>query len=100
MIYSGQKTQGALTNSSYHNFVSLEKLVKLLLEIELDKFFQVADWRIRPLPVGMIEYARCDSHFLIPIFAQLQTMLAQKWAEDSEESKSAKEESQKTKGFQ
>mmetsp|Transcript_6448 Transcript_6448/g.8638 ORF Transcript_6448/g.8638 Transcript_6448/m.8638 type:complete len:122 (+) Transcript_6448:90-455(+) len=59
------------------NFISLEKLVKLLLEVELDKFFQVADWRIRPLPKGMLDYARCDSHYLIPIYALFQAMLAQ-----------------------
>lgn len=62
--------------NSFCNFVSLEKLVKLLLEVELDKFFQVADWRIRPLPKGMLAYARCDSHYLIPIYAQFQAMLA------------------------
>ena len=48
-----------------------------MLEVELDKFFQVADWRIRPLPKGMLDYARCDSHYLIPIYAQFQVMLAQ-----------------------
>ena len=32
------------------NFISLEKLLKLLLDVTLDKTFQVADWRIRPLP--------------------------------------------------
>ena len=63
-------SQAATTGTGYHNVISLAKLVKLFLEIELDKFFQVADWRIRPLPKGMEAYARCDSHFLIPIYAQ------------------------------
>ena len=55
--------------------ISLEKLVKLFLAIELDKFFQVADWRIRPLPKGMLDYARCDSHYLIPIYARFQELI-------------------------
>ena len=32
------------------DLVSLEKLCDKFLGIQLDKFFQVADWRIRPLP--------------------------------------------------
>lgn len=29
--------------------------------------FQREDWRIRPVPVEMIEYARCDAHYLVYI---------------------------------
>jgi 3'-5' exonuclease len=29
--------------------------------------FQREDWRIRPLSVEMIEYARCDAHYLLYI---------------------------------
>lgn len=46
-----------------------------MLKIELDKTFQVADWRIRPLPKGMLDYARSDSHYLIPLFVLMQQML-------------------------
>ncbi len=53
------------------NLISLEKLVKVTIDIDMDKFFQVADWRIRPLPKGMLDYARCDSHYLIPIYVLL-----------------------------
>lgn len=66
-ITAGQLSQASA--SGYHNVISLRKLVKLFLEIELEKLFAVADWRIRPLPKGMEVYARCDSHFLIPIYA-------------------------------
>jgi ribonuclease D len=48
----------------------------VILDIDLDKFFQVADWRIRPLPQGMIEYARNDSHFLIPLYLSLHSLLS------------------------
>ena len=54
---------------------SLEKLVKLFLDVDLDKTFQIADWRIRPLPKGMMDYARNDSHYLIPIFMRIRQMV-------------------------
>jgi exosome complex exonuclease RRP6 len=54
------------------NFISLEKITKLFLNVDLDKTFQVADWRIRPLPKGMLDYARNDSHYLIPIYMIVQ----------------------------
>mmetsp|Transcript_29553 Transcript_29553/g.45040 ORF Transcript_29553/g.45040 Transcript_29553/m.45040 type:complete len:179 (+) Transcript_29553:3056-3592(+) len=50
------------------NFLSLDKLTKLFLDIDMDKFFQVSDWAIRPLPEGMMNYARSDTHYLIPTF--------------------------------
>ena len=44
---------------------SLSYLSKKFLSVELDKSFQTADWRIRPLPQKMIDYARKDSSTLI-----------------------------------
>lgn len=64
-----------LQTSKHVNLFSLENLVKLFLDVKLDKLFQVADWRIRPLPEGMIDYARCDSHYLIPIYLMMIKML-------------------------
>ena len=57
------------------NYISLEKLAKLILDIDLDKLFQVADWRIRPLPTGMLDYARSDSHYLIPLYQYMLALL-------------------------
>ena len=68
-----QIPQGKISQSTiggHYDVISLLKLVKYFLEIELSKFFRTADWRIRPLPKGMEDYARYDSHFLIPIYAQ------------------------------
>jgi exosome complex exonuclease RRP6 len=48
----------------------------MVLDVHLDKFFAVADWRIRPLPDGMFDYARSDSHFLIPIYLILMNLLS------------------------
>ena len=55
--------------------MSLENLTKAFLGIEMDKQFQVADWRVRPLLPGMLEYARNDSHFLIALYHILLKLL-------------------------
>ena len=52
-----------------YNNVSLEFIIKVFLEVSLDKTHQVSDWRIRPLPKGMLNYARLDSHYLILVYA-------------------------------
>ena len=67
-----QKTE---TPNKVVNCMSLEKLVKLAIGVDLDKLFQVADWRIRPLPLGMLNYARSDSHYLIPLYIWLSQQL-------------------------
>lgn len=40
--------------------------------------FQLADWRVRPLPKDMFEYARSDTHYLLYIFDRLRTELCKK----------------------
>ncbi|KAK9447072.1 ribonuclease H-like domain-containing protein [Limtongia smithiae] len=39
------------------------------------KEYQMADWRIRPLPDVMMDYARCDTHFLLFVYDTLRNML-------------------------
>ena len=41
----------------------------------MDKFFSKSDWRIRPIPEGMLDYARCDSHYLIPMYLYLLKLI-------------------------
>ena len=48
----------------------------MTLGVTLKKDYQVADWRIRPLPQEMVDYARYDSHYLIAIYASMMKMLA------------------------
>ena len=43
---------------------SLSKLLWHYWEIEADKQYQLADWRQRPLPQEMLNYARQDTHYL------------------------------------
>ncbi len=45
--------------------------------IELDKRFQRANWGRRPIPAPMLEYARMDTHYLIPLRDRLKATLEQ-----------------------
>lgn len=53
------------------SLVSLAFLAKKYLNINLDKQFQTSDWRIRPLPKFMMEYAKRDSNVLLYLFCYL-----------------------------
>lgn len=55
---------------------SLLNLAQMTIGIEMDKTFQIADWRIRPIPQAMLDYARYDSHYLLAIYACLIKILA------------------------
>jgi ribonuclease D len=50
--------------------------------IRLDKRYQRANWGRRPLPPDMLNYARLDTHFLIPLRDRLQSELKDqnRWA--------------------
>ncbi|NXR10673.1 EXOSX protein, partial [Semnornis frantzii] len=54
---------------------SLEHLLKLYCNIDADKQYQLADWRIRPLPAEMIRYARDDTHYLLYIYDKVREAL-------------------------
>lgn len=54
---------------------SLDHLLKHYCSVVSDKKYQLADWRIRPLPQEMIEYARADTHFLLYIYDRMRTDL-------------------------
>ena len=47
---------------------SLANLLKTCMELKIDKTFQIADWRIRPLPLAMLNYARTDAHYLPDLY--------------------------------
>jgi len=46
---------------------SLAYLLKQYCNVSVDKKYQLADWRIRPIPPEMIVYARQDTHYLLYI---------------------------------
>lgn len=43
--------------------------------VRLDKKYQLADWRIRPVPAEMIHYARQDTHYLLYVHDRLKSLL-------------------------
>lgn len=56
--------------------LSLSYLLDKFCDINVDKKkFQLADWRIRPLPNDMLNYARSDTHYLLYIHDRMQNEL-------------------------
>ncbi|KAJ3510409.1 hypothetical protein NLJ89_g4693 [Agrocybe chaxingu] len=53
----------------------LANLLEMYCDFVPDKRYQLADWRIRPLPQEMLLYARSDTHFLLFIYDNLRNAL-------------------------
>jgi ribonuclease D len=51
--------------------IGLSALLESEFGVSTNKRFQRADWGKRPLPKEMLEYARLDTHYLIPLRNQL-----------------------------
>ena len=58
-----------------HQQHSLASLLARFTNFEPDKRYQLADWRIRPVPKEMLHYARSDTHFLLDIYDHLRLAL-------------------------
>ncbi|CAF3936393.1 unnamed protein product, partial [Didymodactylos carnosus] len=54
---------------------SLAYLLKQHVNIDANKEYQLADWRIRPLPPDYVRYARADTHYLLYIYDILRNQL-------------------------
>ncbi|KAF2070299.1 hypothetical protein CYY_008379 [Polysphondylium violaceum] len=57
---------------------SLAFLLKYFCGVDANKKYQLADWRIRPIPEEMIRYAREDTHYLLYIYDRLRNELFNK----------------------
>ncbi|CAB4056949.1 RRP6 [Lepeophtheirus salmonis] len=57
---------------------SLKYLLSRYIGLNVDKQYQLADWRIRPLPSEMEKYAREDTHYLIFIYRKMKSDLLEK----------------------
>ncbi|KAK3321563.1 ribonuclease H-like domain-containing protein [Apodospora peruviana] len=66
---------------------SLAFLLKKFVDFDADKKYQLADWRIRPLPDEMLYYARSDTHYLLYIYDMVRNELI----ESSDRSKPEKD---------
>ncbi|KAG9315669.1 ribonuclease H-like domain-containing protein [Chiua virens] len=56
----------------------LAYLLEIYCDFIPDKRYQLADWRIRPLPTEMLTYARSDTHFLLYIYDMLRLSLTER----------------------
>jgi exosome complex exonuclease RRP6 len=50
----------------------LAYLLQHFCNYNTNKRYQMADWRVRPLPDHLVEYARADTHFLLYIYDRLK----------------------------
>ncbi|KAL9098979.1 MAG: hypothetical protein Q9163_005456 [Psora crenata] len=57
---------------------SLAFLLKKFVDFNAAKQYQMADWRIRPLPEELFNYARSDTHFLLYIYDMMRNELIEK----------------------
>jgi len=57
--------------------MSLAYLLETFCGVELDKKYQLADWRERPIPEEMVEYARKDTHYLVHLYFILKGRLTE-----------------------
>ncbi|KAH8903231.1 hypothetical protein BR93DRAFT_931255 [Coniochaeta sp. PMI_546] len=53
-------------------------LLKKFCDFDADKKYQMADWRLRPLPDEMFYYARSDTHYLLYIYDMVRNELVEK----------------------
>ena len=59
--------------------IGLGSLLKSEFDVELNKRYQRANWGKRPIPPEMVNYARLDTHYLIPLRFRLKNeLLSQK----------------------
>jgi exosome complex exonuclease RRP6 len=54
---------------------SLAYLLSKFVDFDADKQYQLADWRLRPLPEEMLYYARSDTHYLLYIYDRVRNEL-------------------------
>eukprot|EP01016_Furgasonia_blochmanni_P057236 TRINITY_DN9901_c0_g1_i1.p1 TRINITY_DN9901_c0_g1~~TRINITY_DN9901_c0_g1_i1.p1 ORF type:complete len:228 (-),score=33.96 TRINITY_DN9901_c0_g1_i1:187-870(-) len=61
--------------------VSLQNLALRTFNVMLDKGYQRSDWRLRPLPKQMLDYARADSSSLLYLYCDMLMSLDRKNSE-------------------
>jgi ribonuclease D len=61
-----------------YSFVGLENILFEKFNIKLDKRHQKANWGARPLTESQLDYARIDTHYLIPLRDVFESELKEK----------------------
>lgn len=72
---------------NYQHF-SLSFLLKKFCNITANKQYQLSDWRVRPLSIEQLKYAREDTHYLLFIYDNLRNELINKTKEQLDLDKS------------
>ncbi|KAK5942777.1 exosome nuclease subunit [Knufia obscura] len=54
---------------------SLAYLLQKFANVIAQKQYQLADWRVRPLPQELLDYARSDTHYLLYIYDNMRNEL-------------------------
>ena len=79
-------TQIAASFLNYPLQISYQSLTESLQNVRLEKKFTRFDWKKRPLPTDVLQYAIDDVRYLIPIFNQLSNELIKQnkldWTEE------------------
>ena len=60
---------------------SLQTLCRQYLHYELDKTYQTANWRQRPMPEEMLQYAAIDAQVLLPLHTAIGAWFFNDWQE-------------------
>ncbi len=55
--------------------IGLGSILKAEFDVVLDKRYQRANWGRRPIPADMMDYARLDTHYLIPLRYRMKSEL-------------------------
>jgi ribonuclease D len=55
--------------------IGLGSILKVEFDVELNKRYQRANWGKRPIPPEMMDYARLDTHYLIPLRYRMKSEL-------------------------
>ena len=61
-----------------YQHVGLDNILSEKFEVKVDKRHQKANWGARPLTHAQLDYARMDTHYLIPLRDLLETELKEK----------------------
>ena len=64
---------------------SLSHLLEVYCGLTVDKKHQKSDWRLRPIPNDMLQYAQTDTHYLLYIYEQMKNQLLVKGVEPLKE---------------